>query len=521
VPTVATTRVVPSDRVASYLRPRSDLAEERPDGDGRFVLDRGPFTRYERLVEVEAGPTEGTSTVTERVRYRLAIPVWGFLFELPVRRRLRKDWVDLPPRTGHAWWEPPDRLDAKVTISLSLLCVFSALSGYLGTLLSQTNTYFKQDFGVSDGAVGVMLAVTRVGALLALAITAMADRRGRRWVLVTSAVLGCLLAATGALAPNLVWLGVSQTLSRAFSTALALVISIIAVEEMPKGSRAFAVSVLTATAALGAGVAVMLLKVADLGEGAWRILYVVPLPAVPVSVWLARRLPETERFTRSREQAPHPGWREQLRRIDRRRLGILSVAGFLLALFVLPTSSFLNEYLRTDRGFSAGGIIAFQILTSTPGGIGIVVGGRMADRRGRRLVGSIGVGLGTAFTVVMFLTAGPGMWIWSLLGTVVGAMAVPALAVYGPELFPTDTRGLANGLINLFTVAGSATGLALAGWLADRAGGLGTAMTILAVGPAVVVVLILVWFPETAAVELEDLNPEDVPLATLHPFGQG
>ncbi len=62
---------------------------------------------------------------------------------------------------------------------------------------------------------------------------------------------------------------------------------------------------------------------------------------------------------------------------------------------------------------------------------------------------------------------------------------------------------------------GSATGLALAGWLADRAGGLGTAMAVLAVGPVVVVVLILVLFPETASVELEDLNPSDAGLSDV------
>src|SRR5262249_38158527 len=83
---------------------------------------------------------------------------------------------------------------------------------------------------------------------------------------------GGALTATGARCPTLAWLGVSQTLARSFSTALTLVISIIAVEEMPAGSRAFAVSVLTATAALGAGMAVMLLKVADLGLNAWRVL---------------------------------------------------------------------------------------------------------------------------------------------------------------------------------------------------------------------------------------------------------
>ena len=86
-------------------------------------------------------------------------------------------------------------------------------------------------------------------------------------------------------------------------------------------------------------------------------------------------------------------------------------------------------------------MIAFQILTNTPGGIGIVVGGRLADQRGRRIIGSIGIAGGTLFTVLMFVTSGPQIWVWSLLGTVIGAIAVPALAVYGPELFPTESRG--------------------------------------------------------------------------------
>jgi MFS family permease len=512
VPKVVTTHLVGADEVERYLEPRTDLLVERAVGPQAFTLESGPFHRFDR--EVSLRTEGGRVAVTETIRYRLAVPVWGFLFELPLRRALRRPRpsADDGPRR-QPWWAPPDHLDARATVGLSLLCLFSVLAGYLGTLLSQTNTYFKQDFGVSDGAVGVMLAATRVGALLALAIVAVADRRGRRWVLMLSAVAGCALTATGALCPTLAWLGVSQTLARSFSTALTLVISIIAVEEMPAGSRAFAVSVLTATAALGAGMAVMLLKVADLGLNAWRVLYVVPLPAIPIVFVVGRHIPETERFTRQHHRAPRLRWREQLAAMDRGRLLLLSGAGFLLALFVLPASSFLNEFLRTDRGFSAGGIIAFQILTSTPGGIGIVVGGRMADKRGRRLVGSLGVGLGAGFTVLMFLTAGPAMWGWSLLGTVAGAMAVPALAVYGPELFPTHARGLANGLINLFTVLGSAAGLALAGWLSDRTGGLGTAMAILAVGPALVVGLVLLLFPETASVELEALNPTDATLA--------
>jgi len=89
------------------------------------------------------------------------------------------------------------------------------------------------------------------------------------------------------------------------------------------------------------------------------------------------------------------------------------------------------------------------------------------------------------------------------------AVAVPALAVYGPELFPTGQRGTANGGLQVVGVAGSSAGLLLVGWLSDRVGGLGQAMAIAAIAPAVLVLVVLFWFPETAQRELEDLNPFD------------
>ena len=88
-------------------------------------------------------------------------------------------------------------------------------------------------------------------------------------------------------------------------------------------------------------------------------------------------------------------------------------------------------------------------------------------------------------------------------------MAIPALGVYGPELFPTGQRGLANGGLQVVSVAGSSLGLLAAGWLADRFDALGPAMAILAVGPALLVLLVALWYPETAHRELEDLNPSD------------
>ena len=96
-----------------------------------------------------------------------------------------------------------------------------------------------------------------------------------------------------------------------------------------------------------------------------------------------------------------------------------------------------------------------------------------------------------------------------IAAAVIGAIAVPALAVYGPELFPTSQRGRANGGLQVIAVAGSSLGLLAVGWLADRVGGIGQAMAIVAVAPALLVLVVIFWFPETARRELEDLNPSD------------
>ena len=77
------------------------------------------------------------------------------------------------------------------------------------------------------------------------------------------------------------------------------------------------------------------------------------------------------------------------------RFWLLAASALLLALFTAPASQLLNEFLRDEEGFSALQITLFSILTNTPGGIGLVIGGRLADTRGRRGVGAFGVAAGT------------------------------------------------------------------------------------------------------------------------------
>lgn len=515
MPEVTATRRVSDAELETALQPRDDLVVETEVSPGHFDLGNGPFDRWHRTVEeIEADGESGLHTIVERVDYHLAIPVWHVLFNPLVRRSITRGPRPSPGR--RPWWSTPDHLDARAARGLSLLCVLALFAGYMGTLLTQTNTFFKQDFDVSDGAIGTMIAVVRIGALLAMVIVAFADRRGRRSVLIAASLLGCIVTVLGAFAPDLATLTASQTIARAFTAAMALLVAVVAAEEMPAGSRAYAVSVLTMTAALGAGVAVMLLWVGGIAPWGWRILFAVPLVAIWPVIRIGRALPETRRFEASDQRAARhkTAGRPTRSRANIGRLLLLAGSALLFDLFVTPASAFLNDFLRTDRGFAPWQISVFTILTNTPGGIGIVVGGRLADSHGRRLIGAIGLGAGVVFTVLMYLASDWTIWLWSILGSVIGAMAVPALAVYGPELFPTDARGRANGMINVARAAGAAAGAFLAGVLADRlAGGLPQAITLLAIGPVIVVGLVLCFYPETAARELEDLNPEDAPLA--------
>ncbi|WP_426571752.1 MFS transporter [Aquihabitans sp. McL0605] len=486
-----------------------DPADRPADDDGtrsaHFTCDSGPFETYDRTVA--ATPIEGGRyLVHEEILWDVAIPLWGALFRPLVGRQLRRSEAprllsEEEEAERAPWWSPPARLDARSSSILSLLCGLSMLTGYLGTTLTQTMTYAAKEFGASTAAQGATLATVRVGVLLSLVLVTMSDRRGRHRLLKICAVGGILASVAGAASPGLIALGGTQTVARAFATALALLIGVVSVEEMPAGGRAYGASVLAMTAALGAGMAVILLPVADMGLYAWRIIYAVPLVALPFFVRVATRLPESRRFVKPHGRATMRG--------HRKRLVLLASASFFGLIFLAPVSQFQNEFLRSEHGFSALQITLFTLATNTPGGIGIVVGGRLADLRGRRIVGAVGLIGGAVLLSIGYQASGAFLWLAFMAGTVVAAATIPALGVYGPELFPTALRGRANGLITLAGVGGSSIGLILAGRLDTHFGGLGPGMAVLALGPIIVAVLVLTLYPETAHVELEVLNPED------------
>ncbi|MFK8024936.1 MAG: MFS transporter [Ilumatobacter sp.] len=491
-------------------RPRQQLLTEREAERTtihggvrvRFVQDTGPFLAYERTLDLYDDPT---ISIAERTTYRLTIPWFGWLFSLAVRmvlaRRIR----------AQSWWSPPDNLDATQVRVIGLLGAASMAAAFVNTIFTQTVGFAADDFGIDETAKGDAGSIVRAGIVFALPAAVVADRIGRRRVLIVVAWLAPLLTVLGAFAPSFWALVASQTIARPMGIALAFVIGVIAAEEVPRNSRAYAVSVLAMAAGLGAGIAVMSLRLADIGDGGWRYTYLVAIIWLAVAIDVGRRLPETRRFA---AQVARDEAHEVRPRLDRRRFALLATVAFAGNIFIAPASFFQNTYLEDVRNFSGGDIGLFSILVGTPAGIGLILGGRFADRRGRRRLISIALPLSTLSIVAAFSVGGLGLWAFSFLGGVLGSAVYPAMAVYRTELFPTANRTRAAGLVTASALVGGIGGLSLTGRLLDDGWSYSSTMALMAVGQLVVTVLVVAAYPETAHQELETLNPEDADPAT-------
>lgn len=474
--------------------PRDDILEEvaatTNGSTATFSQQEGPFTTYQRSIDMSP------ATVTQTIRYRIVIPWFGWLFALPLRNTLRHR----PPQASRPWWSPPDRLSPRHVATLGLLAAASMSAAFTNTLFTQTASFAADGFGIDERGQGLGGVIVRLGVVIAIPFATLADKRGRRQMIVVTAWVAPLWCAVGAIAPNFWVLVGTQAIGRPVGLALALLIGIVATEEMPRNSRAYALSVLALAGGLGAGVAVVALRLADLGTDGWRLVYLLSLIWLLPAYHLMRRLPETIRFQRRHAMSP---------RLDRGRFAVIAVVAVTANLFVAPASFFLNRYLDDVRGYTGGGIALFTLSTATPASLGLIAGGRLADLIGRRALLAVCMPLSTLLLVGSFSVGGAPMWLLALGGGLLAGAAYPAFTVYRTELFPTGNRGRANGYVTALSLAGSSVGLMLVGGLVHRGWTYGQSMLLVGFGQLLAAAIAFIAYPETAHLELEQINPQD------------
>ena len=377
-------------------------------------------------------------------------------------------------------------------------------AAFINTLFTQTVAFAADEFNISKSGQGIGAAIVRLGIVICLPLVALADRRGRRPVMIAMAWAAPLVSALGAIAPSYSFLVATQAVGRPLGLTLDILIAVVAVEEMPRDGRAYATGILAVLSGIGGGIAVASLPLADISVTSWRFIYLIGLVWLVIAYALMKWLPESERFIR---HVPKTKMRAAyIRDALRGNLGRICSVVFLTNIYIATASIFQNRYLKDERGYSAALVALFTIVTSSPATFGLIIGGRVADERGRRILGATLVPIGAFLLALSFSTSGATMWLVAIAGGLAFGISYPALAVYRGELFPTRTRSLAGGIIMTSALFGGIIGLVGGGWFLDANGSYGQVMMWLVIGPVIASAIVWFRYPETAHRELDDIT---------------
>src|SRR4051812_34609636 len=336
---------------------------------------------------------------------------------------------------------PPVPFNPEQAARLGALAAVALLANFSGALLSQNGDAVTSAFDRSDQALGVALAVARAGVLVSLVAIALADRWGRRRLILVGLVGACAANLLTALSPTFEIFTGAQLVNRALVNTVLIVAGIAAVEDAPEGARAFATGMYALALGAGFGLAVVVLPFADLGDYGWRISFALSAALVLFVPMIARSLKETTRYVRV---ADRPARRGRVRELFDRAYGarflLLGLAAFLTNVFSAPSSQLTNRYLTHAHDFSNADVAVFRGITAgLPGIIGVLLASRLAESRGRRPVTIVGLLVATASQGVFFLSGGGALlWVTPVISIIAAACAGLALGTLDAELFPTE-----------------------------------------------------------------------------------
>jgi MFS family permease len=360
--------------------------------------------------------------------------------------------------------------------------------------------------GLSGTVLGVGLAIIRLSSLLALPLTGLADRVGRRTMLLVTVTVGLGITVASSVSPSYWWFVTIFALGRPFLSATNALAQVVAAEETSSHDRAKAVALVAAGYGLGAGLTAIIHSLASstLGFRGTVALAFIPLALVPV---IARWVTEPDRYLVAAMSTDHP--MPVLGAVGarfRRRLAAVVALAFTVAVITGPANTFVFLYAQNVRHLS-GGVTAAMVVAAGAAGLGgLLVGRLLTDRFGRRPTGALGMVWIAVAATVAYSGGSVALVAGYVLGVLGGSIIAPAIGSLVNELFPTEVRASVAGWFLVAGVLGASVGLVVFGAVAetDNRFGLAAAVTFL---PMTLAAGLFWCVPETKGREPEDLWP--------------
>jgi MFS family permease len=360
--------------------------------------------------------------------------------------------------------------------------------------------------GLSGTSLGIGLAIMRLASLGALPVIGLADRFGRRPMLLATVGLGLLMTVLAAASPTYWWFVAIFACGRPLLAATNGLAQVTAAEQTASADRAKAVALIATGYGTGAGAIAIVdsLAASTLGFRGVFLLALVPLALLPL-LW--RWLEEPDRFTKAAAGPERP-----VPVLDaaagpfRRRLAVIVVLGFAVSVITGPANSFV--FLFAQNFLHQPGIVtaAMVVGAGVAGLAGLLAGRWLADRAGRRPTGALAMTAVALLAVWTYTGSAPALVAGYILGVFAASVFAPAAGALTNELFPTSVRASAAGWSLAAGVLGAVTGLVVFGVVAGASDRFAVAGLVTFL-PAALVMVLFWLLPETRGREPEDLWP--------------
>jgi len=395
------------------------------------------------------------------------------------------------------------------------VCVCTLFEGYDTLIISLALPYLGRDFQADSQTLGFTVSVISLGTIAAFLPVRLADKYGRRPVLLAVVSGYTLFTVATAFSTGIYDFVALQFIARMFMVTEVGVGSIVLTEELPARYRGRAISLMIGSGLLGGIIGSLSFPLLVETRLGWRMLYVMGSILFPLLVGYWKRIQETRRWLDQAAQG-HPqskAFFQELKetlavfqRKYRRSLFAGTSIWFLTNFWSSAVLFFFTYYAMQERGWSPEMVGKTLTLAYILGSAGYLLAGPLLDFAGRKITACLYFGLGGVSAVLCFQSE-TYLLIAASYVVVIAMNAVWAIsATITSEIFPTSIRATANAVVNnLLGRTGMVLAPALVGILSKSLGSVGDAVTLIALVSFLCIPVVAFLLPETKRQVLEDI----------------
>lgn len=395
-----------------------------------------------------------------------------------------------------------------------------AYQGFTMAINRTASPWIAVAFNLNQSGIARLFAWIALSSIGALILSGMADRWGRRRILILCSVATPACALTAALSAEIRSFAIFEILLYSFAAATVSGAMVMLAEEMSVDRRALGQSLGGLAASLGGGVCVGIIPILAAHNLSWRWLLALSAGGIFVLPAMACSIPESHRWEEANTRRPplRIGYWEVFQAKYHRRSIPSLVSALLTSIAATAAMSWPYYHAVAVVGLSAGAATAIVLICGGAAMAGFTAGAWAAEEFGR--VQTVLVfGIMAAIGGFAFYWGPPASFavqaVW--LGTTYlwSSFCRNAMQVAGnsaaTELFPTSVRSTMAGWYALIGAIGAVTSQALIAALARPLGGLSFVAGLLSLLGIPSAIVFKAFIPETRGLSLEDASLEEVP----------